>query len=55
MSAFSGGLDSTAVAILLKEKYDYKEVVPLLLDVGQGEAEIALAKERAKKLGLQLH
>ncbi len=54
VSAYSGGLDSTLILILLKEKYGYKKVVPVLVDVGQGDEEIAIAKERAGKLGIDL-
>ena len=54
VSAYSGGLDSTLILILLKEKYGYQKVVPVLVDVGQGDEEIAIAKERAGKLGIDL-
>ena len=52
--AYSGGLDSTLISILLKEHYGFDEVVGVLVDVGQGEAEVELAKERAEKLGIDL-
>ncbi|MEM2756800.1 MAG: argininosuccinate synthase, partial [Candidatus Bathyarchaeia archaeon] len=52
VSAYSGGLDSTLVTILLKEIYGFKEVIPVLVDVGQGEEEIQVAFERAEKLNL---
>ena len=45
-SSFSGGLDSALVVILLKEKYGYGNVVPVLLDVGQGDAEVERALGR---------
>lgn len=49
--AYSGGLDSTLLMILLKTKYGYDEVIPVLVDVGQGENEIKIAEERADVLG----
>ncbi len=52
--AYSGGLDSTLLLILLKEHYGFKEVIPVMLDVGQGEEEIKLAMERAEKLGVEV-
>jgi len=52
--AYSGGLDSTLIAILLREHYGFKDVVAVLVDVGQGDEEIKLAKERAEKLGVDL-
>ncbi len=52
--AYSGGLDSTLISILLREHYGFDEVVGVLVDVGQGEAEVGLAKERAEKLGIDL-
>ena len=52
--AYSGGLDSTLIAILLREHYKFDEVVGVLVDVGQGDEEIELAKERAEKLGVNL-
>jgi argininosuccinate synthase len=52
--AYSGGLDSTLIAILLREKYGFDKVIPVLVDVGQGEEEIDIAKERAKVLGLDV-
>lgn len=52
--AYSGGLDSTLISILLKERYGFKEVIAVLVDVGQGEAEIKLALERAEQLGLDV-
>ncbi len=48
--AYSGGLDSTLLMILLKEHYRFSEVIPVLVDVGQGEEEITIARERAEKL-----
>ncbi|MEM4246230.1 MAG: argininosuccinate synthase [Candidatus Bathyarchaeia archaeon] len=52
--AYSGGLDSTALVCLLFEHYGFREVYPVLVDVGQGEEDIAIAKERAKKLGVKV-
>lgn len=40
--------------ILLREKYGYGNVVPVLLDVGQGDVEIEIARERAEQLGVEL-
>ncbi|MBO3769330.1 MAG: argininosuccinate synthase [Thermoproteota archaeon] len=54
VSTYSGGLDSTLITILLKEKYGYDEIIPVLVDVGQGEEEIKIAYERAEKLGLKI-
>ena len=54
VSAYSGGLDSSMILILLKEKYGYHEVVPVLVDVGQGEEEIEIAEKRAEKLGVRI-
>ncbi|MHC1564660.1 MAG: argininosuccinate synthase [Candidatus Hecatellaceae archaeon] len=52
--AYSGGLDSTLLIILLREHYGFKEVIPVIVDVGQGEEEIKLAMERAEKLGVDV-
>lgn len=52
--AYSGGLDSTLLIILLREHYGFREVIPVLVDVGQGEEEIRLAMERAEKLGVDV-
>ncbi|MBO3802535.1 MAG: argininosuccinate synthase [Candidatus Brockarchaeota archaeon] len=52
--AYSGGLDSTLISILLKERYGFGRVIPVLVDVGQGKEEIEVAMERAEKLGLEV-
>jgi argininosuccinate synthase len=52
--SYSGGLDSTALLILLKEHYGYDRVIPVLVDVGQGEDDIKIARERAEALGEEL-
>ena len=49
--AYSGGLDSTLLMILLKEKYKFDEVIPVCMDVGQEDDEIRIARERAESLG----
>lgn len=54
VTAYSGGLDSTYITIVLREKYGFERVIPVLLDVGQGEEEIRTAFERAEKLGLEV-
>ena len=54
VSAYSGGLDSTLVLVFLKEKYGYDEVVPVCVDVGQGDEEIEIAKERIAILGYDM-
>jgi len=54
ISAYSGGLDSTLILILLREKYGYENVVPVCVDVGQGDEEIKVARERSKILGVDM-
>jgi len=54
VTAYSGGLDSTLIAVLLKERYGFSKVVPVLVDVGQGDEEIKIARERAEILNLDL-
>jgi len=51
--AYSGGLDSAVMLTLLKEKYGFAEVVPVLVDVGQGDDDIETAKERAGIVGIE--
>ncbi len=49
--AFSGGLDSTLCIVLAKEKYG-AEVVPITVDVGQGQEEIDQSFAKAEELGI---
>jgi len=51
--AYSGGLDSAVMLTLLEEKYGFEEVIPVLVDVGQGEEDIKIAKERAEIVGVK--
>ncbi len=51
--AFSGGLDTTVCVPLLKEEYDYDEVIGVTVDVGQPEAEFAEAAATAEALNLE--
>jgi argininosuccinate synthase len=53
--AFSGGLDTTVCVPLLKEEYGYGEVIGVVVDVGQPDAEFVEARETAAVLGLALH
>ncbi len=50
--AFSGGLDSSLAVELLRRRYKVDEIVPVSVDVGQGEQEIGECKEQAKALGI---
>jgi argininosuccinate synthase len=49
--AYSGGLDTSVCILLLKEQYGYDEVIPVLVDVGQPEADIREGVARGEKLG----
>lgn len=53
--AFSGGLDSSVVPVLLHEfyGYSYRDMISVLFDVGQDEKEIEIAERNCKKLGVQ--
>ena len=51
--AFSGGLDSSLAIPLLKHIYKAKEIIPITIDVGQGEEEIKEIYEKATHLGIQ--
>ncbi len=48
--AYSGGLDTSVCIPLLREHYGYDEVIAVMVDVGQPEADIKEAKARAEKL-----
>lgn len=45
--AYSGGLDSTLGIELLRRIYKAEEIVPITVDIGQSEEEIALSRKRA--------
>ena len=48
--AYSGGLDTSVCIPLLRERYGYDEVIAVIVDVGQPEADINEAVERGEKL-----
>jgi argininosuccinate synthase len=50
--AFSGGLDSSLAIPLLRHIYEAKEIIPITIDVGQGEEEINQVHAKAKSLGI---
>src|ERR1700716_2643064 len=50
--AYSGGLDSSLCAVLAKEKYQVEELLPITVDVGQGQDEMDAAVSKAKVLGI---
>src|SRR2546427_12138404 len=50
--AYSGGLDSSLCAILAREKYGVEELLPITVDVGQGQDEMDAAIQKATGLGI---
>ena len=53
--AYSGGLDSSLCIELLRRVYKVadKDIVPITIDVGQGEEEVSVSKAKAQKLGIK--
>ncbi|RKY68402.1 MAG: argininosuccinate synthase [Candidatus Latescibacterota bacterium] len=52
-AAFSGGLDSSLSIELLRRKYKAKEIVPITVDIGQGDEELEQSKLHARALGIE--
>jgi len=52
--AYSGGLDSMLCVKLSESKYHAQKIYAINADVGQGEDELEMSKENARKLGLTL-
>jgi argininosuccinate synthase len=50
--AYSGGLDSSLCAVLAKDKYKVEDLLPITVDVGQGQDEMDAAIQKAKVLGI---
>jgi argininosuccinate synthase len=50
--AYSGGLDSTLGIELLRRVYKAQEIIPITVDVGQGEEEIEMARRRSVALAI---
>jgi argininosuccinate synthase len=50
--AYSGGLDSTLCVKLSELKYHARQLTVINVDVGQGQAEIAMSDARARQLGI---
>jgi argininosuccinate synthase len=48
--AYSGGLDSSLGVELLRRKYGAQEIVAITVDVGQGEEEMRVSREKARVL-----
>ncbi len=48
--AYSGGLDSSLAIELLRRKYKAKKILPITIDVGQGEEEVREGKRKARIL-----
>jgi argininosuccinate synthase len=51
--AYSGGLDSSLAISLLRRKYKAKKILPVTIDVGQGEEEILESRRKAKVLKIR--
>jgi argininosuccinate synthase len=51
--AYSGGLDSSLAIELLRRKYKTKKILPITIDVGQGEGEIIESQRKAKILKIR--
>jgi len=51
--AYSGGLDSSLAIELLRRKYKAKKILPVTIDVGQGEEEVLEARRKAKALRIK--
>jgi argininosuccinate synthase len=51
--AYSGGLDSSLSIELLRRKYKAKKILPITIDVGQGEEEILESRRKAKVLRIK--
>ena len=52
-SAFSGGLDSCLGIELLRRKYKAKEIIPITVNIGQGDEEMEMARTNSRKMGLE--
>ncbi len=51
--AYSGGLDSALCLVLLREKYGAEEIIPITVDVGQGQDEVEQSFKKAEVLGVE--
>jgi argininosuccinate synthase len=51
--AYSGGLDSSLSIELLRRKYKAKQILPITIDVGQGEEEVQESRRKAKVLKIR--
>jgi argininosuccinate synthase len=51
--AYSGGLDSSLAIELLRRKYLAKSILPITIDVGQGEDEVLEGRRKAKLLKIK--
>jgi argininosuccinate synthase len=51
--AFSGGLDSSLAIPLLRHIYQAKEIIPITIDVGQGDEEIKEVYDKAVAMGIK--
>jgi len=51
--AYSGGLDSSLSIELLRRKYKAKTILPITIDVGQGEEEVQESRRKAKALKIK--
>jgi len=51
--AYSGGLDSSLAIELLRRKYKARSILPITLDVGQGEEEVLESRRKAKVLKIR--
>jgi argininosuccinate synthase len=51
--AYSGGLDSSLAIELLRRKYKAKKILPITINVGQGEEEVLESRRKAKALKIK--
>jgi len=51
--AYSGGLDSSLAIELLRRRYKAKKILPITIDVGQGEEEVLEGKRKARALKIK--